>query len=447
MNPDPHGAADRSARQADTPAATPAGAHPGAPRWRQLHVLWLGAGLLALAALFGLGIALKPAQSAAPETAAAAATPGIRVETALAARANVPVYLAGLGTVQGFYTVTITARVDGELLSLGFVEGQMVRAGDLLAQIDPRPYQAALDQAIAAKARDAALLANGRLDLQRYEMLAPEEFTSKQTLETQRALVSQFEAQLIGDQAAIDNARTQLDYTTIRAPMAARTGIRLTDPGNIVRAATATGIVVLTQVQPIAVIFTLPADALAAVRKAMAAGPVSVSALARDGASLLGTGKLALIDNLVDQTTGTIRLKAVFPNQDNALWPGDFVNARLLVRTRSQVLTIPSAAVQRGPNGVFAYVVRSDSTVEARPLHVGEESAGFSVVEQGLAEGDRVTTSNQYRLQPGAHVQVLTPASSAPSSAAPAIAPSVAPGAPPTSGSPATAPSAGSRSP
>jgi multidrug efflux system membrane fusion protein len=229
--------------------------------------------------------------------------------------------------------------------------------------------------------------------------------------------------------------------------MAARTGIRLTDPGNIVRAATATGIVVLTQVQPIAVIFTLPADALAAVRKAMAAGPVSVSALARDGASLLGTGKLALIDNLVDQTTGTIRLKAVFPNQDNALWPGDFVNARLLVRTRSQVLTIPSAAVQRGPNGVFAYVVRSDSTVEARPLHVGEESAGFSVVEQGLAEGDRVTTSNQYRLQPGAHVQVLTPASSAPSSAAPAIAPSVAPGAPPTSGSPATAPSAGSRSP
>jgi multidrug efflux system membrane fusion protein len=393
-------------------------------------MLLLGAGTLALLALIGFAIVRKPAQSAAP----AAATPAaIRVESALAARADVPVYLVGLGTVQAFYTVTITARVDGELISLGFVEGQMVKPGDLLAQIDPRPYQAALDQAMAAKAKDAALLANARLDLQRYEMLAPEEFTSKQTLETQRALVSQYEAQIASDQAAIDSAKTQLDYTTIRSPIAARTGIRLTDPGNIVRAATATSIVVLTQVQPIAVIFTLPADALGAVRKAMAAGAVKVSALSRDGASTLGAGAVALIDNQVDQTTGTIRLKAIFPNTDNKLWPGDFVNARLQTRIRSQVLTIPSTAVQRGPNGVFAYVVKADNTVELRPLSVGEESGTLSVVEKGLAEGERVTTSNQYRLQPGAHVQLVAaaagptagptaaaPAASAPSAAAPA---------------------------
>jgi multidrug efflux system membrane fusion protein len=283
-----------------------------------------------------------------------------------------------------------------------------------------------LDQAVATKARDAALLANARVDLQRYEMLAPEEFTSKQTLETQRALVGQYEAQIASDQAAIDNAKTQLDYTTIRSPIAARTGIRLTDPGNIVRAAAATGIVVLTQVQPIAVIFTLPADTLGAVRAAMAAGAVPVSALSRDGATALGSGKLALIDNQVDQTTGTIRLKAIFPNESNKLWPGDFVNARLLARTRRQVLTIPSSAIQRGPKGVFAYVVKADGTVEPRALVVGEESGALTIVEQGLAEGERVTTSNQYRLQPGTHVQVLAAgstvvpgASSAPAGSAP----------------------------
>jgi multidrug efflux system membrane fusion protein len=396
-----------------------------ASMWRRSpRLVLLGALLLAVLVMIAISFVGKPARSAA---AAAAAVPtAIRVETALALRADVPVFLAGLGTVQGFYTVTITARVDGELNSVGFVEGQMVKPGDLLAQIDPRPYQAALDQAVATKARDAALLANARVDLQRYEMLAPEEFTSKQTLETQRALVGQYEAQIASDQAAIDNAKTQLDYTTIRSPIAARTGIRLTDPGNIVRAAAATGIVVLTQVQPIAVIFTLPADTLGAVRAAMAAGAVPVSALSRDGATALGSGKLALIDNQVDQTTGTIRLKAIFPNESNKLWPGDFVNARLLARTRRQVLTIPSSAIQRGPKGVFAYVVKADGTVEPRALVVGEESGALTIVEQGLAEGERVTTSNQYRLQPGTHVQVLAAgstvvpgASSAPAGSAP----------------------------
>jgi multidrug efflux system membrane fusion protein len=365
--------------------------------------------LLAIALAAGIGIVRKPAQSAAPAGAAGAT----RVDVATAARADVPVYLSGLGTVQAYYTVTVTPRVDGELRSLGFVEGQMVKAGDVLARIDPRPYQAALDQAVAAKAKDAAQLANARLDLRRYEMLSPDEFTSKQTLETQRALVGQLEAQLVGDQAAIDSAGTQLDYTTIRAPIDARTGIRLTDPGNVVRAANASGIVVLTQVQPIAVIFTLPADALGAVRKAMAAGSVGVSALARDNATTLGRGTVALIDNQVDPNTGTVRLKALFPNRDNQLWPGDFVNARLLVHTLPHVLTVPSGAVLRGPKGVYVYVVKPDDTVEMRPLEIGEEGNGLTVVTKGLAEGDRVTTSNQYRLQPGAHVQVMAAAGAA----------------------------------
>lgn len=239
--------------------------------------------------------------------------------------------------------------------------------------------------------------------------MAPEEFTSEQTLETQRSLVAQLEAQVVGDQAAIDNARTQLSYTTIRSPIYGRTGIRLTDPGNIVRAAAATGIVVVTQVQPISVVFTLPADGLLAVNQAMAAGPLSVTAISRDGKNVLGTGTVALIDNQIDATTGTMRLKAIFPNKENSLWPGDFVNARLLLQTRHDALTIPSTGVQRGPDGVFAYVVTGDSTVEVRPLQVSEESGALTIVAKGLQEGERVTTSNQYRLQPGTHVRINEP--------------------------------------
>lgn len=373
--------------------------------WRGPRMVLFAVGVLALLVVAATTVFQRSARSAATP---AAAVP-IRVEAAVARRSTVPVYLSGLGTVQAYYTVTLTSRVDGELMSLGFVEGQMVKRGDVLAQIDARPYQAALDQARAAKVKDEAQLANARLDLQRYIMLAPEEFTSKQTLETQRALVAQLQAQVDGDQATIDNARTQLEYTTIRAPIPARTGIRLTDPGNIVRAAAATPIVVLTQVQPIAVIFTLPADALGAVRGAMARGPVRVDALSRDGQSKLGSGTVELIDNQVDQTTGTIRVKAIFPNAQNKLWPGDFVNARLLEQTRDHALVVPSAAVQRGPAGVFTYVVKADNTVEMRPLQLGEDNGSLSVIESGLEEGERVATSNQYRLVPGAHVQVIAP--------------------------------------
>jgi len=348
------------------------------------------------------------AEGAAAGAAAtrAAGTP-VRVDVAPVARRDMPIYAQGLGTVQAFYTVTITPRVDGELVAIRFKEGQTVNAGDVLAQIDPRPYQAALDQAVAAKAKDEALLANARRDLARYETLAPDQLASEQTLETQRSLVAQLEAQLKGDQATIDNARTQLDYTTIRAPIRGRTGIRQTDPGNIVRAAAATPIVVITQVQPISVVFALPADSLGAVNAAMAGHALAVDAISRDGRTVLGAGTVGLVDNQIDQATGTIRIKASFPNPDNRLWPGDYVGARVLVATRRDALAIPSAAIQRGPNGLFAYVVKADATVEARPLAAGVESEGYTAIDKGLQEGERVTTSNAYRLQPGARIQVV----------------------------------------
>jgi multidrug efflux system membrane fusion protein len=371
---------------------------------RRPRVAMAAAGLIALAIVGVYAASDTPQKSGA---AAPASPQLVRVETAVTTHKDVPIFLEGLGTVQAYYTVTISPRVDGELLSLGFTEGQIVKPGDILAQIDARPYQAALDQAVAMKGKDTALLENARRDLARYVSLAPEEFTSEQTLETQRSLVAQMEAQLVADQAAIDNAKTQLSYTTIRSPIYGRTGIRLTDPGNIVHAANSTGIVVVTQVQPISVIFTLPADSLLQVRQAMAAAPLTVTAISRDGKNPLGAGTVELIDNQIDQATGTMRLKAKFPNKDSNLWPGDFVNARVLVQTRHGAMTVPSTAVQRGPEGVFAYVVTPESTVEMRPLQVGEESGGLTVIEKGLREGERVTTSNQYRLQPGSHVQVI----------------------------------------
>jgi len=371
------------------------------------RAVMFGAGALFLLFLALRGTADTPSPPAAPAAAA------VRADTALAARGDVPVYLEGLGTVQAFYTVTITPRVDGELKSLEFTEGQSVKRGDVLARIDPRPYQAALDQAVALKGKDSAQLANARRDLERYVTLAPQEFTSKQTLETQRALVAQLEAQVAGDQAAIDNARTQVDYTTIVSPIDGRTGIRMVDPGNNVHAAAGTGIVVVTQLQPISLIFTLPEEALLAVNAAMATGPMTVTAVSRDGKTVLDSGTVGLVDNQIDQTTGTMRLKATFPNKDNTLWPGEFVNARVLVQTRRDVLTIPSAAIQRGPKGVFAYVVKPDSTVEMRPLEIGEDTGAVAIVEKGLQDGERVTTSNQYRLLPGIRIQAAAAAPAA----------------------------------
>jgi multidrug efflux system membrane fusion protein len=363
-------------------------------------------GLFGLLALVVIAlIAWRTLLHKSADAAARKAPPAIAVDTARVTHSNVPIYLSGLGTVQAFYTVTVTARVDGELQKIAFTEGQTVHKGDLLAQIDPRPNQAAYDQALAAKARDAAQLANAKRDLERYTVLQPQELASKQTVDTQHAMVDQLSAQLQADQAAIDNARTQLEYTRITSPIDGRTGIRLVDPGNIVHAAAATGIVVVTQVQPISVIFTLPEEKLPAVGAALAAGPVMVTILSRDGATELDQGTLALIDNEIDQATGTAKLKATFSNAHNTLWPGQYVNARVLVRTAHDALTVPTAAVQLGPNGPFTYVVKADATVEVRPLKISEESGGVTIVDNGLNLNETVVTSNHYRLQPGAHVR------------------------------------------
>jgi len=378
------------------------------------HFSWIGKRemLGGLALLLLLLIAWRGVLHKADAAGTQKSPQTIAVDTATVTRADVPIYLQGLGTVQAFYTVTVTARVDGELNKVAFTEGQAVHKGDLLAQIDPRPNQAAFDQAVATRTRDAAQLANAKRDLERYVTLQPEDLASKQTVDTQRATVDQLAAQINIDDALIDNARAQLDYTRITSPIDGRTGIRLVDPGNIVRAADITGIVVVTQVQPISVIFTLPEEALGAVGRALAAGPVKVTTVTRDGGEVLDEGTLMLVDNQIDQSTGTIKLKASFDNVRNTLWPGQYVNARVLVRTDRNAMTIPDAAVQVGPDGPFTYVVTNDSTVEVRPLILGEQSNGMTIVTRGLALNEHVVTSNQYRLQPGAHVRTAAAAAS-----------------------------------
>jgi multidrug efflux system membrane fusion protein len=346
-------------------------------------------------------------------TPAKQAPGAVQVDAATVQTSDVPVYLEGLGTIQALYTDTITARVDGQLETVAFTEGQMVAKGDLLAQIDPRPYQAALDAALANQAKDSATLDSAKHDLERYEQLAPEDLASKQTVDDERGLVASLSAQVKSDAAAVENARTQLDYTRITSPIQGRTGIRLVDPGNIVRAADTTGIVVITQVQPITCIFTLPEDVLPRVTAAMSAGPVSVTAVSRDGQSELDHGQVALIDNQIDQSTGTIRIKARFPNAHNTLWPGEFVMIRMLVQTDHNALTIPSTAVQRGPSGAFTYVIKSDATAEARPISIGDDLEGKTLVTSGLTAGEQVVTSNQYRVQPGTHLVVPKPAGAA----------------------------------
>ena len=363
----------------------------------------IGVLLVAAAAAFGFWRWLDLSAAAKLEPAA---PPGVPVDTATATRQDVPVYLRGLGTIQAFNTVTIHSRVDGQILKIGFVEGQEVKPGDLLAQIDPRPFQAALDQAKAKQAQDQAQLDNAKLDLARYEALGQRDFASRQSVDTQAATVRQLEATVRGDQAAIDNAQVQLGYTTITSPIEGRTGIRLVDEGNIVHATDATGLVVVTQLKPISLVFTLPEDHLPGINRAMAAGPLTVHALSRDEKDHYGEGTLTLVDNQIDQSTGSIRLKATFPNDNLALWPGQFVNARLLLRTQQNVVTVPSDAVQRGAQGMYAYVVKPDSTVALQTLKVGQISAGTAVIESGIEAGERVVVAGQYRLQPGTKVEL-----------------------------------------
>jgi multidrug efflux system membrane fusion protein len=350
--------------------------------------------------------------------------PAVAVDVATVTAQDVPVYAEGLGTVQAFYTVQVTARVDGQVETVAFTEGQDVKKGALLAQIDARPFQAALEGAVAARDKDKATLANAHLDMDRYQLLAPEDLASKQTVDTQRALIQQLGAQLKGDEAAIDNARTQLDYTTIRSPIDGRTGIRQVDPGNIVHGANSTNIVVVTQIEPISVIFSLPEEQFAQVSAALHRGAVDVTALSRDRNETLDRGTLALIDNQIDQTTGTLRLKATLPNKERHLWPGQFVNMQVLTQVEHQVLTIPQSALERGPDGLYAYRVGPDSKISVAQLTAGVTHEGRVVVETGLKAGDQVVTSNQYRVQPGTLIKVNPPRDAkAPAPKAPEQAP------------------------
>ncbi|MBK1662027.1 efflux RND transporter periplasmic adaptor subunit [Paracraurococcus ruber] len=332
----------------------------------------------------------------------------VPVTIAAAQRQDLPIRLDAIGTVQAFNTITVRAQVDGQLIEVAFTEGQMVKRGDVLARIDPRPYQAALDQAVAKKAQDEALLANARLDLQRYTQLARNEGVSRQQQDTQRAQVAQFEAQVQADQGAIDAARTQLSFTTIRSPLDGRVGLRLVDQGNIVRAGDATGIVTVSQLQPIAVVFTLPQQELPRVQDALARGKVLVQVVRQGDVQgrepPRAEGELLTLDNAVDAQTGTIRLKASFPNDDMRLWPGAFVNVRLEVDRLPGVTTVPLVAVQRGPEGPFAYVLKPDRTVEQRPVTLGALTVADAVVRRGIAPGERVVTSGALRLSPGAAV-------------------------------------------
>jgi multidrug efflux system membrane fusion protein len=347
--------------------------------------------------------------SQGPDPARAARTRAVvPVSIATASRQDVPIYLTGLGTVQALYTVAIHAQVDGKLQDVFFKEGQRVKKGDVLAKIDPRLYQAALDQAKARKAQDDAALVAAQKDLARFQTLVLKNAETQQNLDLQQAKVDQTKAAIDADVAAIETAQTNLDYTDIRATTDGRMGVRMVDPGNIVHASDQGAIAILTQTEPTAVTFTLPAQTLEDVRAAMASGDVQATAYDRDNVKLISTGKLATIDNLIDQTTATYRLKAMFSNEDEKLWPGEFVNARLLVGTQKDVVVIPPVAVQRGPHGLFTWVLKPDNTVEPRPIETSTTTGDRTIVTSGVADGDRVVTDGQYKLQTNSPVTITT---------------------------------------
>src|SRR5262249_7956053 len=389
------------------------------PAWRRR--LAIGAALLIIAGVVAAVFAYSPAQRTAqvgrfqrqgnqpvPTLAAAAQT------------ADVPVYLDGVGIVKALNTVTVSSQVDGKLINIFFKEGQDVEQGFVLAQIDPVVYQAQYDQAVAKRAQDEATLANARVDLVRYMNLAKTNAGPQQQADTQKALVAQLEAQLKSDQANIENQRAYLAWTKVVAPISGRTGIRQVDVGNIVQGSNGTPIVVLTQLRPISIIFTLPQQQLAQVTKALAAGEVTVDAFGQDHKTIIDNGTLKVVDNQIDQATGTLKLKAEFTNKDLQLWPGQFVDVRILVDTLHQVVVVPTAAVQRGPNGPFMFVVGDDSKVAMRPVTVSQQDEDQSVITSGVNSGDRVITTGFNQLADGSRVAV---SSDAPSADAPAEKP------------------------
>ena len=373
---------------------------------KSLTIRWI----LPIAALVVLGVigwrqvhvdhAAQP--DSAQKSAAAAHNAAVPVTIVPVEKADFPVLLTGLGTVQGFNTVVVRTRVDGQIDKIAFKEGDLVKQGDLLVQIDPRPFQAALDQAKAKKAQDEANLANATLDLQRFTKLG--EFATRQQTDTQRSTVAQLTAQLAADDAAIFNAQTQLDYATVKAPISGVAGLRQVDVGNIVNASTQTGIVTIAQIEPIAVIFTAPEGRLPTINEAQAKQPLKVIALSTDGKKQLSEGALSVINNQVDTTSGTIRLKAVFDNKDHALWPGQSVSTRLLVTTLKEATVVPDDAVQHGADGLYAFAVNADNKAELRKIKVSVSIDGRSVVDHGLTPGERVIVAGQYKVQPGSLV-------------------------------------------
>jgi multidrug efflux system membrane fusion protein len=332
----------------------------------------------------------------------------VPVLAAAAKLADVPVYFDGVGTAKALNTVTVRPQVDGKLMKIMFTEGQEVSQGFILAKIDPTTYQAQYDQAVAKKAQDQATLTNAKLDLDRYTRLLATNAVNKQQADTQKAMVDQFTAQVQFDQAAIDNAKAILDYTDVVAPIPGLTGIRQVDEGNIVHTTDTTGIVTITEIKPITVLFNLPQQNLAALNKGMAQASLPVQALGPDGTSVIDNGKVVVINNQVDQTTGTVQLKAEFANRDVQLWPGQFVNVRVLINTLHQVVVVPTAAVQRGPDGTFVYVVQEDATVSMRPVTVSQQDDQQAVIATGLTAPEEVVTTGFGRLADGTKVEVAT---------------------------------------
>jgi multidrug efflux system membrane fusion protein len=362
----------------------------------------------ALALLGALVMPVLPASAQAPSAA-----PAVPVTVAVAGTRDVPILLRNIGSVQAYQSAAIRTRVDGMLEQVLFTEGEEVRKGQLLARIDPRPYQALLELAMARKAANEAALANAKLDLQRSTDLARGNFASRQVVDTRASQVAQLEAQLKADDATINAARVNVDYTSIVAPFDGRMGLRQVDVGNVLRfadnAVTAV-IATISQIRPIVVVFTLGQDHLPAIKAAMAKGKLPVGAFSPDDRTELGRGELLTVDSAIDQATGTIRLKAVFPNEDTRLWPGQFVNVRLQLEVERDVIAVPSAAVQRGPTGLFVYTVKDDQTVGLLPVKLGQDDGVVAVVREGLEPGVRVVVAGQSRLRVGAKVTVNQPA-------------------------------------
>jgi membrane fusion protein, multidrug efflux system len=380
---------------------------------RPNRILLISVAVIATAAAGAWYMTSGPASVRTTGSAGPAAVP---VSVATVVKQDVPIYLTGLGTVQAMYTVGIRGQVEGALQEVLFTEGQYVHKGDVLAKIDPSLYQAALDLAKAKKAQDEANLIAARKDLERARTLVAKSFETVQNMDQQIAKVDALTASIKADDAAIESAQANVGYTSIRAPSDGRVGLRLVDPGNLVHTPGVPDtmpITTLTLTKPATVLFTLSSRSLSDVRQALAEGPVEVTALSQDSVHTLGTGKLLLIDNIVDQASATIRLKAIFDNKEETLWPGDFVNARVRIEVRRDALVIPSPAIQRGPDGIYTWVVKDGDAVEARKIAVGRSTGDRTMVTSGLAEGERVVVDGQYKLRLGSRVTVNQPAAPA----------------------------------